>query len=86
VVDGIWTLVNQDAIFEANIGSGKGYSIEEWLETCFSLIGKDWKQYIVQKEGFVSHYKQLVSDSTLMFSLGWKPKVSLKELAESMMK
>lgn len=86
VVNGIWTLVNQDAIFEANIGSGKGYSIEEWLETCFSLIGKDWKQYIVQKEGFVSHYKQLVSDSTLMFSLGWKPKVSLKELAESMMK
>jgi GDPmannose 4,6-dehydratase len=43
VVSGIWTLVQQDAVFEANIGSGKGYSIEDWLQVCFDLKGKDWK-------------------------------------------
>jgi len=85
VVKGIWTLVNQDKVFEANIGSGLGYSIEDWLNVCFNLIGKDWKQYIVLKNNFLPEYKQLVSDSSLIFSLGWKPTVSFEQLAQMML-
>lgn len=33
--------MNQDAVFEAPIGTGVAYSIEELLEACFSRIGKD---------------------------------------------
>jgi len=85
VVKGVWTLVNQDKIFEANIGSGIGYSIKDWLDVCFQLIGKNWHDYIVEKNDFVAEYKQLVSDSSLIFSLGWKPEVSLNQLAQKML-
>ena len=84
VVKGIWTLVNQQDIWEANVSSGLGYSIEDWLFECFSLIGKDWKEFVRIKEGFISEYSQLVSDPTLIFSLGWKPEVSFSELAKMM--
>jgi GDPmannose 4,6-dehydratase len=86
IVNGIWALVNQDEIPEANISSGKGYSIKDWLEQCFSLVNKDWQDYVTIKPDFVSTYKQLVSDPSLIFSLGWKPEVDFKELAKLMMK
>ncbi|HMG82763.1 MAG TPA: GDP-mannose 4,6-dehydratase [Ferruginibacter sp.] len=84
VVKAIWTLVQQDKIFEANLGSGIGYSIEEWLLACFESIGKDWKEYIILKNDFIPEYKQLVSNPSLIFSLGWKPQISLKQLAKMM--
>ena len=84
VVKGIWQLIQQDLVFEANIGSGKGYSIEEYLSVCFSIIHKDWKDHVILKNDFTPEYKQLVSDASLIFSLGWKPDVSFEQLAEMM--
>lgn len=86
VVKGIWTLVNQDEITEANISSGKGYSIEDWLDQCFSIINKDWQNHVVVNADFVSPYQQLVSDASRIYSLGWKPEVDFEELAQLMMK
>jgi GDP-D-mannose dehydratase len=40
---------------------------------------------VIVKKDFVSEYKQLVSDPSLIFSLGWQPKTSFKELAKMMM-
>jgi len=84
IVKGVWTLVQQENIYEANIGSGMGYSIKDWLEVCFNRIGKDWKAYVVIKEGFKAEYKMLVSDPSVIFSLGWKPVVSFQQLAQMM--
>ena len=86
IVKGIWTLVNQDDIMEANISSGKGYSIEDWLVQCFSIVNKKWQDHVTVNTDFVSPYKQLVSDPSLIFSTGWKPEVSFEELAQLMMK
>ena len=86
IVKGIWALVNQDEIFEANISSGKGYSIKEWLQQCFAFVNKDWQEHVVANTDFISGYKQLVSEPSLIFSLGWKPEVDFKELAKLMMK
>jgi len=85
VVKGIWTLVQQDVIFEANIGSGEGYSIEDYINACFSLIHKNRQDYVILKNDFTPEYKQLVSDSSLIFSLGWKPEVSFAALASLML-
>lgn len=85
IVEGVWCLVNQQTVFEANLGSGIGYSIQDWLEECFGIINKNWKDYVVVQDGFKAEYKQLVSDSSLIHSLGWKPKTSLKQLAQMMM-
>ncbi|MES2430915.1 MAG: GDP-mannose 4,6-dehydratase [Bacteroidota bacterium] len=85
VVKGILTLVQQENIFEANIGSGIGYSIKDWLNECFTLVGKDWKDHVETNPGFIPDYKQLVSDSSLIHSLGWQPQISFKDLAKMMM-
>lgn len=86
IVKGLWTLVNQDNVFEANISSGKGYAIKDWLQECFSLINKNWQDHVTIDFDFKSAYKQLVSDPTVIHSLGWKPYTEFKELAKMMMK
>jgi GDPmannose 4,6-dehydratase len=84
VVKGIIILVNQDKVFEANIGSGLGYSIENWLDTCFRYIGKNWKDHIILKNDFIPEYRMLVCNPSLIFSLGWKPEISFDQLAQMM--
>jgi GDPmannose 4,6-dehydratase len=84
VAQGMFTLINQDNIWEANISSGIGYSIEDWLDVCFKLIGKKWQDYIILKNDYTPEYKQLVSDASTILSLGWKPAVDFEELAKMM--
>ncbi|WP_347272766.1 GDP-mannose 4,6-dehydratase [Candidatus Kuenenia sp.] len=86
VARGIFTLIEQDTVFEAVIGSGVAYSIEDWLEQCFHLIGKDWQKYVKFKKGFISEYKCLISNPATMNALGWTPTVEFIELAKMMIK
>jgi GDPmannose 4,6-dehydratase len=84
VARGIITLIEQDEVFEAAIGSGITYSIKDWLEQCFKVIGKDWQKYVGVREGFISEYRRLVSDPVTIHGLGWFPAVGLSELAKIM--
>jgi GDPmannose 4,6-dehydratase len=84
VARGILTLVRQDAVFEAVIGSGITYSIEEWLAACFGWLGLRWQDHVRLREGFRAEYSCLVSDPSTMLSLGWRPEVSLPRLAQMM--
>ncbi len=84
VVKGICTLVDQDDVFEAVIGSGISYSIENWLEQCFDLIGEDWHDHVRLLKGFTPEYKRLVSNPSTINSLGWSPAVGLQDLARKM--
>ena len=86
IVEGVWTLVQQEEVSEALIGTGEGHSISEWLDVCFSCIGKDWQGYVNELNGFQSEYKTLVSDPSLIRSLNWRPRVSFHELAEMMIR
>ncbi|PQJ10422.1 epimerase [Flavipsychrobacter stenotrophus] len=85
IVAGIWALVQQDNIFEATIGSGLAYSIEDWLVACFAIAGKRWQDHVTIKSGFKAEYDTLVSDPSTLISLGWKPEVSFSSLAKMMM-
>ena len=86
IVAGIWTFVNNDHIFEATIGTGKAYSIQDWLDICFSKIGRDWRNHVVfRNDGFVAEYPLLVSDPSTIFSLGWQPQTPIEMLAEMML-
>lgn len=84
VVKGIWLLVNQEQVSEANISSGLGYSILDWINVCFEIIGKDYRPYIKELPGFQAEYRQLVSDASLIQSLGFQPSVSFRDLAHAM--
>jgi len=84
IATGIFTLIEQENVFEAVIGSGITYSIENWLEKCFGCIGKDWHNYVKIRQGFSPEYKRLVSNPKTINSLGWFPTIELQSLAEIM--
>lgn len=85
VAKGIFTLIEQNNVFEAVIGSGVTYSIQNWIEQCFGLIGKNWRDHVRIREGFSPEYKHLVSNPKTINSLGWFPNVELPQLAEMML-
>ena len=85
VVEAAWLLINQNRVFEAVIGSGKAYSIKNWLEYCFNSVDRNWEDYVNIKSEFVPEYTTLVSNPLLMHSLGWINKISFSQLADLMM-
>ena len=85
VARGIFTLLEQGEVFEATIGSGKSYSIEDWLVQCFKIIDKDWHQYVQLSKEFIPEYRRLLSNPSTINKLGWFPSVDLKGLAEMML-
>ena len=86
IVRAIWTLVGQNSTFETVIGSGVAYSIEDWIEICFSKVHLNWRNHVVIDPNFKPEYSCLVSDPTIIKSLGWEPIFSIKDLADEMMK
>jgi len=86
IVEAVWILVNQNIVYEAVIGSGKAYSIKNWLEYCFKKTNKKWQDFVTKKKDFVADYKILVSNPKLIKSIGWRPKVDFFKLADLMMK
>jgi len=85
IIQGILTLMSQKRVFEAVIGSGKAYSIQQWVEGCFKAIGKDWREYVEEDSTHVAEYKRLVSNPTTMRLLGWEPTVQFDDLVDLMM-
>ncbi|HSC55377.1 MAG TPA: GDP-mannose 4,6-dehydratase [Phnomibacter sp.] len=86
IAEGIFTLTNQDQVFEATIGTGETYSIQDWVEECAAIAGLDWRNFLqTNEQSFNAEYSMLVSDPSTMRSIGWKPKTSFKELAQIMM-
>ncbi len=82
MMSAIWALVNQEVIFESTIGCGTGYSIKDWLKICFEKIGAEWQDHIRKKDGYQPDFKILVSDPSVISSLGWKPKTDIYGLAD----
>jgi GDPmannose 4,6-dehydratase len=85
IVEAVWMMVNQDAVFEAVIGCGEAHSIKEWVEYCFNKIGKNWQDYVTVRKNYAPEYDVLVSNPKLITSIGWKPKINFEKLADLMM-
>ena len=84
-MQGVWMFVNQDKVFEVVFGSGKSYSIANWLEICFSHFGLNWVDFVDINNNFVSEYDRLVSNPKLINSIGWKASTSIYDLAKIML-
>ena len=85
IVEAIWTLVNQEKVFECVIGSGLAYSIEKWLEICFMQYGMNWKEHFIPNKNYKPEYSILLSDPSTIKNLDWKPKTDIHKLAMIMM-
>ncbi len=81
----VWTLVNQDRLFEVVLGSGEAHSLQEWIDYCFDRLGLVARDHVVADETFRADYPILVSNPALIRSLGWAPTMGFHKLADMMM-
>ena len=86
VVDGLIALASQDRIFEAVVGTGRAYSISDWIERCFSFVGLSSVDRVRETPGFRAEYRRIVSLPDTLMGLGWSPAVDFDELAGRMMR
>lgn len=83
--EAIWLLIKNNECFEAVIGSGKAYSIIDWLNIVFENFNLDWKKHVIVNHNFKSDYDILVSNPKTILKLGWQPKISIIDLAKLML-
>jgi GDPmannose 4,6-dehydratase len=77
-------LLNQSDVFEAVIGTGEAYTIEQWLDACFEFFEMDWRKHVKVETNFTPEYKCLVSNPATIRGLGWSPTVGFADLARLM--
>lgn len=82
IVNAIWALISNETIFEAVIGTGIDYSIEDWLNICENYFSLSWKKIITFDNS--DEYKILVSDPSTIKSMGWEPQINIENLAKIM--
>ncbi|MBI2580180.1 GDP-mannose 4,6-dehydratase [Candidatus Woesearchaeota archaeon] len=86
-IKAMWLMLQQPRPDDYVIGTGIANSVRELCEVAFSHVGLDWKKYVkVDKKLFrPAEVDYLVADaSKAKRVLGWKPKVSFKQLIAMM--
>jgi GDPmannose 4,6-dehydratase len=86
-VEAMWLMLQQKKPKDYVIGTGKTYSVKEFVQEAFGYLGLDWEKYVkIGKEFFrPAEVYHLCADATLAKKeLGWKPKVDFKRLVKMM--
>jgi GDPmannose 4,6-dehydratase len=86
-VKAMWTMLQQEQSSDFVIGTGETHSVREFCEEAFSYVGLDYKEFVVQDERFFrpAEVDLLISNpSKARQVLGWKPRVTFKELVRMM--
>ena len=69
------------------LGTGKSYSVEEFVKEAFSYVGLDWKEYVKIDQRYYrpTEVESLVADTTKADKqLEWQPKIAFKDLVKIM--
>lgn len=86
-VEGMWRMLQHDKPGDYVLATGESYSVREFLEESFGYAGLDWNKYVkIDKRYFrPAEVDFLQGDpSKVMRELGWKPKVTFKQLVRMM--
>ena len=83
-VAAIFSLIDQNDIFEACIGDGIGKSVHDYAIACCEVVGISLEEHIIEVPNYKAEYSALVSGSKKISSLGWAPKFNMKSLAKKM--
>lgn len=86
-VDAMWRMLQSDAPDDFVIGTGQTFSVRDFCEAAFNVVGLDYREYVMQDERFFrpAEVDLLVADpSKAKAQLGWTPSVSFAQLVELM--
>lgn len=85
--EAMWLMLQQDKADDFVIGTGESHSVREFLDEAFGYVNLDWHDYVVidQKYFRPTEADNLCADARKAEKiLGWKPKVTFKELVRIM--
>jgi len=86
-VEAMWLMLQQDSPDDYVIATGEMHSVREFLEEAFSHLDLDWQKYVRVDPRYFrpAEVDELRGDSSKACQkLGWKPRVSFRELVHMM--
>ena len=88
-IEAMWLMLQQDKPDDYVIATGKTYSVREFLEAAFRLVGiKDWKKYVAVDPKYFrpTEVHILKGDPRKAIrKINWKPKTTFKDLIRIML-
>ncbi len=86
-VEAMWLMLQQDEPDDYVIATGEAHSVREFLEVAFGHVNLDWRDWVEQDPRYLrpTEVHHLCGDaSKARARLGWRPKVSFRELVRMM--
>ena len=86
-VEAMWMMLQQDKADDFVVATGEVHSVQEFVEEAFSVVGLDWKEYVISDSHFVPPLQTgpLCGDAAkIKKALGWQPKTKFKDLVRIM--
>ena len=86
-VEAMWLMLQQDEPDDYVIATGETHSVREFLEEAFSYAGLEWEKYVKVDPKYFRPAEVdflLGNPAKAVAKLGWKPKVSFRELVRLM--
>ncbi|HLC96381.1 MAG TPA: GDP-mannose 4,6-dehydratase [Candidatus Nanoarchaeia archaeon] len=88
-VEAMWKMLQQDSPQDYVIATGENHSVKEFLELSFKELGLNYQDHVIIDKKLLrpTEVETLLGDpSKARKELGWKPKVSFKELVRIMVR
>jgi GDPmannose 4,6-dehydratase len=86
-VKGMWKMLQHNEPDDWVLATGETHTVKDFLQTAFSLLNLDWKDYILTSDKYLrpNEVEYLLGDySKAKEHLDWTPETSFKELVEKM--
>jgi GDPmannose 4,6-dehydratase len=86
-VDAIWRILQHDVADDFVIATEETYTVREFLQETFGLLGLDWNDFVVIEDRYKrpAEVPALLGDATKARQvLGWEPRVKFPELCAMM--
>jgi GDPmannose 4,6-dehydratase len=87
-VEAIWRILQHQVPDDFVISTGQTHTVREFLAETFSLVGLDWEDFVEIEDRYKrpAEVPALLGDSSkARAALGWKPRVTFKELCHMML-
>ena len=88
-VEAMWLMLQQDKPDDFVVATGESHTVREVLDIAFGALDLDWKKHVEIDPRYFrpTEVDHLLGDaSKARKALGWKPKVSFRQLIEMMVK
>ena len=86
-VEAMWMMLQQDIPDDYVIATGQTWTVKDFLDRAFKLVGLDWKEFVEFDARYLrpSEVDLLIGDaSKARKNLGWVPKTSFDDLVRMM--